>query len=120
MSEAEVRRTAQRAREASYLLATTPRRDKDTALRAMATALESGSAAVLEANERDVAEQERAGTSEALIDRLRLNAERVTAMAEGLRDLAELPDPVGEVVRGSVALNGIELRQVGCRSASSA
>jgi glutamate-5-semialdehyde dehydrogenase len=112
MSEAEVRRTAERAREASYVLATTPRRDKDTALRAMATALEASSAAVLEANERDVTVQEVAGTSEALVDRLRLTAGRVTAMADGLRDLADLPDPVGEVVRGGVAPSGIEIRQV--------
>jgi glutamate-5-semialdehyde dehydrogenase len=112
MSEAEVRRTAERAREASYVLAATPRRDKDAALYAMAAALESGSAAVLEANDRDVAAQEQAGTSKALVDRLRLTPERVTAMADGLRDLADLPDPVGEVVRGGVAPSGIELRQV--------
>jgi glutamate-5-semialdehyde dehydrogenase len=112
MSEAEVRRTAERAREASYVLATASRRDKDAALRAMAAALESGSEAVLEANERDVAAQEQAGTAKALVDRLRLTAERVTAMADGLRDLAELPDPVGEVVRGGVAPSGIELRQI--------
>ena len=47
-----------------------------------------------------------------MIDRLRLSPERVTAMAEGLRDLAGLPDPVGEVVRGSTLANGLELRQL--------
>ena len=47
-----------------------------------------------------------------MVDRLRLTADRVAAMAEGLRDLARLPDPVGEVVRGSTLANGLELRQV--------
>jgi glutamate-5-semialdehyde dehydrogenase len=112
MSEADVRETAQRAREASYVLATAPRSSKDAALRAMAAALESHASSILEANERDVAAQEQAGTSKALVDRLRLTPERISAMADGLRDLAALPDPVGEVVRGSIAPSGIELRQV--------
>jgi glutamate-5-semialdehyde dehydrogenase len=112
MSEVEVRATAQRARDASLLLANAPRRDKDAALRAMADAMESHAATILEANGRDVAAQERAGTSKALVDRLRLTPERISAMADGLRDVAALPDPVGEVVRGSIAPSGIELRQI--------
>src|SRR5664280_2052274 len=53
-----------------------------------------------------------AGTSAAMLDRLTLTNERVTAMADGLREVAALPDPVGEVVRGSTLPNGLELRQV--------
>jgi glutamate-5-semialdehyde dehydrogenase len=112
MSENAVRDVALRAREASYDLAIASRATKDAALLAMADALESRSAAIVEANDHDVAAQERAGTSPALIDRLRLTSQRVAAMAAGLRDLAALPDPVGDVVRGGVAPSGIELRQV--------
>ena len=93
-------------------MAVAPRRDKDAALREMATALEGHASAILAANGEDVAAQEDAGTSPALVDRLRLTSERITSMADGLRDLAALPDPVGEVVRGHVAPSGIELRQV--------
>ena len=53
-----------------------------------------------------------AGTPDALLDRLRLDEARVAAMADGLREVAGLPDPVGEVVRGSTLANGLELRQV--------
>src|SRR4029079_9097274 len=55
---------------------------------------------------------EEGGTVASMIDRLRLTEERMIAMGEGLRDLARLPDPVGEVVRGSTLANGLELRQV--------
>jgi glutamate-5-semialdehyde dehydrogenase len=78
----------------------------------MADALERESAAVLAANAADVEAGRAAGTSEALLDRLALTPERVTAMADGLRHVATLPDPVGEVVRGSTLANGLELRQV--------
>jgi glutamate-5-semialdehyde dehydrogenase len=102
-----------RAREAAYTLASATRADKDRALAAMAEALTDRCGEVLEANSADVAEAEAAGDREAaLLDRLRLDVDRVTAMAGALRDLADLPDPVGEVVRGSTLANGLELRQV--------
>jgi glutamate-5-semialdehyde dehydrogenase len=102
-----------RAREAAYTLASATRAEKDRALAAMAEALTDRCGEVLEANSADVAEAEAAGDREAaLLDRLRLDVDRVTAMAGGLRDLADLPDPVGEVVRGSTLANGLELRQV--------
>jgi glutamate-5-semialdehyde dehydrogenase len=103
---------ARRARQASRDLALATRATKDAALRAMADALDAGSDTVLAANADDVRRAEAAGTGDHLIDRLRLTPERVTAMAESLRDLARLPDPVGEVVRGSTLANGLELRQV--------
>ncbi|MBA2774099.1 MAG: glutamate-5-semialdehyde dehydrogenase [Nocardioidaceae bacterium] len=112
MTEAVVRGAAERAREAALVLATAPRGAKDDALAAMADHLEQRSDAILEANARDLDEQSTQGTPGAMIDRLRLDHERVAAMAEGLRDLGRLPDPVGEVVRGSLLANGLEMRQL--------
>ncbi len=112
MSEAAVHDVARRARVACSDLAVRSRAAKDAALEAMADALESASTVILQANEHDVAAQGAAGTSKPLVDRLRLSPGRIAAMAAGLRDLAALPDPVGEVVRGGVAPSGIELRQV--------
>ena len=78
----------------------------------MADALGKAETAVLDANAADIARAEAAGTGSALIDRLRLNADRIAGMAEGLRDLAALPDPVGDVVRGWTNANGVQVRQV--------
>jgi glutamate-5-semialdehyde dehydrogenase len=108
----DVTELARRAREASRDLALASRAVKDGALEAMARALETHVDDVVAANRDDVRRAEDAGTGSALVDRLRLTPERVAAMADGLRDLARLPDPVGEVVRGSTLANGLELRQV--------
>jgi glutamate-5-semialdehyde dehydrogenase len=109
---ADVGELARRARVASRELALATRATKDAALQAMAAALVERKDDVLAANEDDVRRAEDAGTEAPMIDRLRLTPERVAAMADGLRDLARLPDPVGEVVRGSTLANGLELRQV--------
>jgi glutamate-5-semialdehyde dehydrogenase len=103
---------ARRAREAAYDLAVAPRAAKDAALSAMADALLAATADVLAGNRLDVTLARSQGTPDALVDRLRLDEGRVAAMAQGLRDVAALPDPVGEVVRGSTLANGLELRQV--------
>jgi len=103
---------ARRARVASHELALARRTSKDAALEAMAAALVDSTAAILAANAEDVAAAEAAGTPAHLIDRLRLDASRVEGMAQGLREVAGLPDPVGTVVRGSTLANGLELRQV--------
>ncbi len=108
----EVLAVARRAKAAAALLAPVARRTKDAALLAMADALEAHTDVILEANALDVAAGRAAGTSESLLDRLSLDAGRVGAMAEGLRHVATLPDPVGEVLRGSNLPNGLELRQV--------
>jgi glutamate-5-semialdehyde dehydrogenase len=108
----EVRAVAERARTAAAALAPLPRKTKDVALHAMADALEARTAEILAANADDVAAGRESGTTEALLDRLSLDAARVSAMADGLRHVATLPDPVGEVVRGSTLPNGLELRQV--------
>ena len=110
--EQAVRAVATRAREAARQLAVAPRAVKDAALHAMADRLVASTSAVLEANRRDVEAAAAAGTTTALVDRLRLTEERVGAMAAGLRDVASLPDPVGEVLRGSTLANGLELRQL--------
>jgi len=103
---------AERAREASHGLALATRAQKDAALQAMADALLAGQDAILAANTEDVARAEEGGTPSGIVDRLRLTPERLAGMAQGLRDVAGLPDPVGEVVRGSTLANGLELRQV--------
>ena len=108
----EVLDAARRARTAAAGLAPLPRAVKDAALIAMADALEQGAEQVLAANAGDVDAGRDGGTTEALLDRLALSPARVTAMADGLRHVATLPDPVGEVVRGSTLPNGLELRQV--------
>ncbi|MCW2665730.1 MAG: glutamate-5-semialdehyde dehydrogenase [Frankiales bacterium] len=108
----EVRAVAVRAKAAAAALAPLNRKAKDAALLAMADGLLARSADVLAANAEDVQAGRAAGTSEALLDRLALTPARVEAMAEGLRHVATLPDPVGEVVRGSSLPNGLELRQV--------
>ncbi|MBY9076733.1 glutamate-5-semialdehyde dehydrogenase [Nocardioides sp. WL0053] len=110
--EAAVHQVAGRARAAATELALATRARKDAALHAMADALVGAGPEVLAANAEDVAAAEAAGTATAIVDRLRLDVSRVAAMAEGLRDVAGLPDPVGEVVRGSTLANGLELRQV--------
>ena len=101
-----------RARTAALALAGATRAVKDGGLHAMADALAKAETGVLEANAADVARAERAGTSDALVDRLRLTPERIAGMVEGLRQLAALPDPVGDVVRGWTNPNGVQVRQV--------
>jgi len=103
---------ARRARTASTVLATAPRKVKDAALEAMADALLAGTREIIAANAEDLAAGRAAGMSTALLDRLALNDKRVAGMAGGLRQVAGLPDPVGEVVRGSTLANGLELRQI--------
>ncbi|MCX4980866.1 glutamate-5-semialdehyde dehydrogenase [Streptomyces sp. NBC_00572] len=107
-----VTRAAYRARGAAAEIAPLPRAAKDDALLAIADALEVRTAEIVEANAEDIAKAREAGTSEAIIDRLTLTPERVRAIAADVRDVAALPDPVGEVVRGSTLPNGIDLRQV--------
>jgi glutamate-5-semialdehyde dehydrogenase len=108
----EVLEVARRARTAAATLAPLPRAVKDRALLAMADALEARQDDVLAANAEDVDAARSAGTAEPQVDRLALTPDRVRAMADGLRHVAGLPDPVGEVVRGSTLPNGLELRQV--------
>ena len=100
------------ARVAAVDLAAATRAEKDAALLLMAERLVERAGDVVAANAVDVRDARTGGLGEAMIDRLTLTAERIGAMADGLRQLAALPDPVGDVVRGSTLANGLELRQV--------
>ena len=111
-ARAAVLETATRAREAAATLTTLSRADKDRALQAMADALVAETGSILDANAEDVRRARDEGTAESLVDRLRLDEGRVRAMAQGLRDVAGLVDPCGEVVRGYTLPNGLELRQM--------
>ncbi|SNT47926.1 glutamate-5-semialdehyde dehydrogenase [Actinomadura meyerae] len=108
----EFLRVARRAREAAAGLAPLPRAAKDAALHRIADALVAAAPEIVKANGSDVARARENGTSEYMIDRLSLSEERIAAIAEAVRKVAALPDPVGETVRGSVLPNGLELRQV--------
>ncbi|MBA2956549.1 glutamate-5-semialdehyde dehydrogenase [Nocardioides sp. MAH-18] len=111
-SQQDVLAVAERARAASHGLAVATRAQKDAALHTMADALLAHEGKILAANAEDVERAEASGTPANVVDRLRLTPDRLAAMADGLRDVAGLPDPVGEVVRGSTLANGLELRQV--------
>ncbi|MFG1607473.1 glutamate-5-semialdehyde dehydrogenase [Actinoplanes sp. NPDC049265] len=107
-----VQQQATDARVAAIDLAAATRAEKDEALLLMAARLRLRADEIVEANKVDIANAREAGQSEAMIDRLALTVDRVGAMAAGLEQLAALPDPVGDVVRGSTLANGLELRQV--------
>lgn len=107
-----VKEQAEKAKTAALRLSSATRATKDAALIAMADSLAKSETAILEANQRDVASAEANGTSAALIDRLRLTPDRIAGMVEGLRELAALPDPVGDVVRGWTNTNGVQVRQI--------
>lgn len=109
---AQVRAVAERAKVASRALATATRATKDAALRGMADALVAATPEIVAANAVDLERGRANGTSAGLLDRLALTPERIVAIADALRELAALPDPVGEVVRGSTLPNGLRMRQV--------
>src|SRR5688572_19065893 len=101
-----------RAKAAARVLATTPTAAKDTALLAAADLLVDRAADILDGNTRDITRAEEAGTSATVVDRLRLTDARIESMAGGLRQVASLADPVGQVVDGWVRPNGLRIEQV--------
>ncbi|MFW0792702.1 glutamate-5-semialdehyde dehydrogenase [Gordonia sp. CPCC 205515] len=103
---------AKAARIASRALAQLTTADKNEVMLAAAEAIEADAEAILAANAADITRADEDGTEASLIDRLRLTPERVTGIADGLRQVAVLPDPIGEVVAGKTLPNGLELRQV--------
>ncbi|OHU97420.1 glutamate-5-semialdehyde dehydrogenase [Mycobacterium talmoniae] len=107
----QVHDAARRARTAARVLATLPTATKDHALHAAADALLAHAEAILTANAADLDAARAAGTAEAMLDRLALNPQRIEGIAAGLRQVAGLPDPVGQVLRGSTLPNGLQLRQ---------
>jgi glutamate-5-semialdehyde dehydrogenase len=100
------------ARDASRALAALPTGVKDAALRAIADALEARVPEILEANARDMQAGREAGLDAALLDRLALDAGRIGSIAAGVRQIAALPDPVGEVIDGHRLPNGLDVRKV--------
>jgi len=110
--EQEIYQKALKAKEASRTLAKASSAVKDKVLMAIADSLVKSTGAILEANEVDVQAGREKGLSRALIDRLLLTSDRVHDMAEGLRVLASLPDPVGEVISMWLRPNGLQIGQV--------
>lgn len=103
---------ARRGREAARFVRQLTRDEKDVALMALADALEANTERIVAANDGDVARAVESGTPAGMIDRLTLNAARVSAIAAALREVAALPDPIGEVVRGYTLPNGLQIRQL--------
>jgi glutamate-5-semialdehyde dehydrogenase len=104
-----VAETCREAKEASHLLARVSTQAKDACLRDLADRIEGSVDALLEANSADVDAGRAGGLNEALIDRLTLTEARIAEMAKGVREIADLADPVGEVVEGWTLENGLEV-----------
>lgn len=106
-----VTRIVRNAKAASSLLATTSTAEKNAALGAIADALRSSTDRIVKANDADIAAGTENGMSDALLDRLRLDADRIAAIADSVEDVIDLADPVGDVVVGRTLPNGIRLTQ---------
>lgn len=112
MSRNLILEICKRAKAASYELAKLSTETKNRALFNMAEALEKNTPEILEANQKDVESSKKKGVKEALLDRLILNEERVSKMAQCLREVAALPDPVGEIVKTWTRPNGLIIGQL--------
>jgi len=108
----EIKEIAIRARKASLNLSSATTAEKNDALQAIARGIESNRKLLKEENEKDLAMAEENGLSEAMVDRLRLTHERIDSMVKGLRQLIELPDPVGAVLETKERPNGLEINKV--------
>lgn len=108
----ELTELGKQAKEAARFLATAGTDQKNLALRAMADALIARTAELLDANRLDLADGEKNGLSRAMLDRLSLTEQRILAMADGMRQVAALPDPVGRVLDETVRPNGLRLTKV--------
>lgn len=107
-----VKAKAQAAKQAAAKLAVTSTAVKNAALLAMATALEAQQAEILAANERDMTAAAAKGMKSSMLDRLKLTAERIRGMADGLRQVAGLADPVGNVIDGKTLPNGLHITKI--------
>src|SRR6185437_10885932 len=112
IATSSVAETCAAAKRAAAQLASTPSGVKDAALEAIAGALIDRTPEILEANARDLDAGREAGLTAALVDRLALDAGRIAVVAGQVRDIAALPDPVGEVIEGRRLANGLEVRKV--------
>lgn len=109
---AAVSSLGRKVRDASRVVATASSMQRDEALLVAADGIEAAAEVIVAANAVDVARAEDQGVSPTVVDRLRLDTSRVGAMATGLRQVAALPDPVGEVLGGWVRPNGLRIEQV--------
>ena len=108
----ELMQKAAAAREAARKMALAATAKKNAALLNMADALLAGQAEILAANREDIARAQAAGISAAMLDRLSLNEKRVQAMAQGVRQVAALPDPAGETLEETTRPNGMSIQKV--------
>lgn len=108
----EVTLLAKKAKEAAHELALLDSGGKNETLLKIAEVIAASSEKILKANSLDLAAAAKAGIGQALLDRLSLNEARIAGMAEGLRQIAKLPDPTGEVIREWTAENGLKIKQV--------
>lgn len=107
-----VKAKAQAAKRAAAKLAVTSTAVKNAALLAMAAALEAQQSEILAANERDMTAAAAKGMKSSMLDRLKLTAERISGMADGLRQVAGLADPVGNVIDGKTLPNGLHITKI--------
>lgn len=107
-----VKAKAQAAKQAAAKLAVTSTAVKNAALLAMAAALEAQQSEILAANERDMTAAATKGMKSSMLDRLKLTAERISGMADGLRQVAGLADPVGNVIDGKTLPNGLHITKI--------
>jgi glutamate-5-semialdehyde dehydrogenase len=112
MAHEEIVELAKRARRAAREAALLSTPLKDAFLKKAADALTASTARILKENAKDVEAARQSGMNAALIDRLTLNEKRVQEMSMGLREIAKLPDPVGEVVKGWTRPNGLKVEKV--------
>ncbi len=108
----QMTRLAQQAKTASRQLARLSTAEKNSCLMAMANALERHSADIKQANAGDLETAAKMGLSSAMLDRLKLDDKRIASMAKGLREVAELPDPVGRILDERVRPNGLKLQKI--------
>ncbi len=110
--QAHVERLAKRAKIASVALRTLSTQTKNDALLSIANELVENKERIFAANERDLEAGRARGTSSALLDRLKLDEKRLDTMAEGCRQVAALPDPIGQIINGETRPNGLRLQQL--------
>ena len=110
--ESAVRKVGERARAAALQLARSTAEQRSAALAAAASAICAASAGIVEANRQDMAAAGKRSLSAALLDRLRLDEQRVAAMAAGVEAVARLPDPLGRTLAHWTRPNGLEIARV--------
>lgn len=107
-----INRTVKNAKKASRIIASANTITKNTALNYMAEEIISSTSILKSENEKDILAAQNTGLSEAMIDRLRLTDSRIKGMAEGVRQIINLPDPVGELLRGYTRPNGLQIQKI--------